>query len=211
MKGTLRERRPGNWELIVQLPRDPTSGRQKQLSRIHVGTKREAQRALLALVAQVAEGKILSSSTTLNELLLRWLNQVDNRLSPTTAREYRRIVNRRIGPDLGKLRLSKVMTQRIDAYYAALTREHKLSPGTVRHVHAILRGSLGQAVKWGWIPVNQAVSASRPKLRTKENTPPSLAETRKLLATADEYDVELAARSRWTMTRSRLLRSNAIG
>ena len=193
MKGSLRERRPGNWELIVQLPRDPATGKPKQLSRSHIGTKREAQRALAALVAQVAEGKISSSSTTLNELLAHWLDQVDNRLSPTTAREYRRIVNRRLGPDLGRLRLSKVTTQRIDAYYAALTREHDLSAGTVRHVHAMLRGSLGQAVKWGWIPVNPAVSASPPKLRTKEITPPSLADTLKLLAAADEYDVELAA------------------
>ena len=189
----MRERRPGNWELIVQLPRDAATGKPKQLSRSHVGTKREAQRALAALVAQVAEGKISSSSTSLNELLARWLDQVDNRLSPTTAREYRRIVNRRLGPDLGRLRLSMLTTQRIDAYYAALTRDYDLSPGTVRHVHAILRGSLGQAVKWGWIPFNPAISASPPKLRTKEITPPSLAATRKLLATADEYDVELAA------------------
>jgi hypothetical protein len=171
VKGSLRARRQGSWELIVQLPRDAPTGKPKQLSRSHIGTKREAQRALAALVAQVAEGKI-SSSTTLNELLARWLDQVDNRLSPTTTRVYRRIVNRRLGPDLGRLRLSKVTTQRIDAYYAALTREHDLSAGTVRHVHAILRRSLGQGVKWGWIAVNPAVSASPPKLRTKEITPP---------------------------------------
>ena len=146
VKGSLQERRPGNWELIVQLPRDAATGKPKQLSRSHIGTKREAQRAA-ALVAQVAEGKISSSSTTLNELLARWLDQVDNRLSPTTAREYRRIVNHRLGPDLGRLRLTKVTTQRIDAYYSALTRAHDLSPGTVRHVHAILQSSLGQAVQ----------------------------------------------------------------
>ena len=51
MKGSLRERQPGNWELIVQLPRDPETGLRKQLSRTHYGTKREAQRALAALVA----------------------------------------------------------------------------------------------------------------------------------------------------------------
>ena len=28
MKGSLRERQPGNWELIVQLPRDPETGLQ---------------------------------------------------------------------------------------------------------------------------------------------------------------------------------------
>ena len=46
MRGSMRERRPGVWELIVQLPRDPTSARAGQLSRTVHGTKREAQRAL---------------------------------------------------------------------------------------------------------------------------------------------------------------------
>lgn len=158
-----------------------------------VGTKREAQRALSALVAEVSAGKLSSSSTTLNELLARWLDQVEDQLSPTSVREYRRIAKKMIGPDLGRTKLSKLTTQRLDAYYAALTRERGLSPASVRHVHAVLRGSLGQAVKWGWIPVNPAVSASPPKIRRKEINPPSLADTRKLLAAADEYDVEFAA------------------
>jgi integrase len=193
MKGSLRERRPGNWELIVQMPRDLATGRPRQLSRTHIGTKREAQRALAALVAEVATGRVSSSSTTLLELLMRWLDQVEDQLSPTSIREYRRIVNKTIGPDLGKLRLSKVTTQRIDAYYAMLARERNLSAGSVRHVHAILRGALGQAVKWGWIPVNPAASASPPKIRRKEINPPTIVDTRRLLDAADAYDPEFAA------------------
>src|SRR6056297_3495962 len=156
MQGSLRERRPGNWELIVQLPRDRATGRNKQLSRTHLGTKREAQRALAALAADVSAGKVSSSATTLDELLARWLDVVDDQLSPTSVREYRRLVTKRIGPDLGKLRLSKVTTQRLDGYYSTLSHEGGLSPASVRHVHAVLRGALGQGVKWGWIPTNPA-------------------------------------------------------
>ena len=191
VQGSLRERRPGNWELIVQLPRDRSTGRQKQLSRTHHGTKREAQRALSALVVDVAAGKISSSATTLHELLLRWLDVVEDQLSPTSVREYRRLVARKIGPDLGKLRLSKVTTQRLDSYYSELTHEGGLSPASVRHVHAVLRGALGQGVKWGWIPTNPAVGASPPKIRRKEIKPPSVAVTRRLLDAADEHDPEL--------------------
>jgi hypothetical protein len=43
VRGSLRERRPGVWELIVQLPRDSTSPRARQLTRTVHGTKREAQ------------------------------------------------------------------------------------------------------------------------------------------------------------------------
>lgn len=123
MQGSLRERRPGTWELIVQLPRDRATGRNKQLSRTHHGTEREAQRALSALVADVSTGKTYPSATTLNELLAQWLDVVEDQLSPTSVREYRRLVVKKIGPDLGKLRLSKVTTQRIDSYYSTLTHE----------------------------------------------------------------------------------------
>jgi pantothenate kinase len=84
----MRERRPGVWELVVQLPRDATTARARQLSRTVHGTKREAQRALAALVTEVSAGKITSSTTTLRELLARWLDHVSDQLSPTTVREY---------------------------------------------------------------------------------------------------------------------------
>jgi integrase len=193
VKGSLRERRPGVWELIVQLPRDATSPRARQLSRTVQGTKREAQRALAALVTEASAGKISSSTTTLAELLDRWLEHVAEQLSPTTVREYRRLVARMIAPDLGSLMLRRVTTQRLDAYYASLVRERELSPSSVRHVHAVLRGALGQAVRWGWIPTNPAASASPPKVPRREINPPAIADARALLAAADEHDVDFGA------------------
>ncbi len=74
-----------------------------------------------------------------------------------------------------------------------LSHERGLSPASVRHVHAVLRGALGQAVKWGWVPVNPAASASPPKIRRKEIHPPSIADTRTLLDAADAHDPELGA------------------
>ena len=56
VRGSMRERRPGVWELVVQLPRDATTARAPQLSRTVRGTKREAQRALAGLVAEVSAG-----------------------------------------------------------------------------------------------------------------------------------------------------------
>jgi hypothetical protein len=47
-------------------------------------------------------------------------------------------------PDLGIVTLRRLTTQRIDGYYRRLTHELGLSPAYVRHVHAVLRGALGQ-------------------------------------------------------------------
>ncbi len=189
----MRERRPGVWELIVQLPSEPTRARARQVSRSVHGTKREAQRALAALVAEVSAGKVTAASETLAELLARWLDLVSDHLSPTTVREYRRLVTTMLEPDLGKLTLRRVTAQRIDAYYSSLIHKRNLSPASVRHVHAVLRGALGQAVKWGWIPTNPAVSASPPKVRQHEITPPAIGDARALLAAADEHDPEFGA------------------
>ena len=189
----MRERRPGVWELIVQLPRDPTSARAGQLSRTVHGTEREAQRALAGLIGEVSAGKVTSTAMPLSELLARWLDHVSEQLSPTTVREYRRLVRTMLDPDLGKLPLRRVTTQRIDAYYASLARERGLSPASIRHVHAVLRGALGQAVRWGWISSNAAASASPPKLRRREITPPPMHATRTLLEAADTHDVDFGA------------------
>jgi integrase len=92
----MRERRSGVWELIVQLPRDSTASHSRQLSRTVHGTKREAQRALAALVTEVSAGQVNASNMTVAALLERWLDHVGEQLSPTTVREYRRLVAKRI-------------------------------------------------------------------------------------------------------------------
>lgn len=189
----MRERQTGNWELIVQLPRDPETGLRKQLSRTHYGTKREAQRALAALVAKVSEGKITSTAKTLGQLVDSWLDHVEGSLSPTTMREYRRLTERLIKPDIGSLRLGRVTTKRLDDYYATLSKERGLSPATIRHVHAVFRSAFGQAVKWSMVPVNPAASASPPKLRRHEINPPSIADVRRMLNLADDDDPEYGA------------------
>ena len=157
----------------MQLPRDPVTARTRQLSRTVQGTKREAQRALAGLIAEVSAGKVTASNVTVAELLQRWLEVVAEQLSPTTVREYRRLVRTMLEPALGALPLRRVTTQRLDAYYAALGRDQGLSAASIRHVHAVLRGALGQAVRWGWMPSNPAATASPPKIRRREITPPA--------------------------------------
>ena len=86
------------WELVVQLPRDPTSVRARQLSKTVHGTKREAQRALATLVSDVSAGRFVATPATFGELLDRWLEHVDDHLSPTTVREYRRLAGKVAAP-----------------------------------------------------------------------------------------------------------------
>ena len=108
-------------------------------------------------------------------------------------REYRRLTERLIKPDIGSLRLGRVTTKRLDDYYAMLSKERGLSPATIRHVHAVFRGAFGQAVKWGIVPTNPAAAASPPKLRQREINPPAIVDVKRMLELADEDDPEYGA------------------
>lgn len=184
----MRERKPGVWELIVQLPRDPLTGKARQMSRSVHGTKRDAQRSLAALVKEVDQERLTSSGDSVSALLKAWLEMKSRDLSPTTAREYERLTKTLIAPALGNLALKDVSARRLDAFYAALLDRKRLSASSVRQVHAVLRGAFAQAVRWGWISRNPAVDASPPKIRRKEITPPDMPDARRLMLAADEYD-----------------------
>ena len=198
IRGSMRERSAGVWELIVQLPRDPVTGKPKQLSRTVRGTKREAQRRLAALVNEVSTTGVSTTSVTLSALIDQWLEMSAERLSPTTAHEYRRLASVMIEPALGSTLIRKLTAQRLDAFYAALGRERSLSASSVRQVHAVIRGALNQAVKWGWLATNPAKSASPPRLRRHEITPPDMPVVLRLLAAADADDADFGALLRVT-------------
>ena len=190
MRGSLRERRPGTWELIAQLPRDPVTGKPRQTTRTVIGTKRVAQRALSALVSEIAAGEVSDSTITLDELIARWLEVKSERLSPTTAAEYRRLAKVIVSPALGHVMIRRLTPRQLDNFYGALARERGLSASSIHQVHAVIRGALNQAVKWGWLKANPAVSASPPAIRRKEIVPPGIDRALLLLDRAEAHNAE---------------------
>lgn len=171
----------------MSVGRDPVAGRYRQVSRTFRGTKREARAAYAALVIEAADGKLQGTNASLTRLLEEWLELNAAEFSPTTVREYRRLIRRRIGPALGHMSVRKVTTSDIDRFYLALSSSG-LAPASVRQVHAILHRALAQAVRWGWIGVNPAVNASPPRRRKAEISPPGPEAVIRLISAAEEVD-----------------------
>ena len=192
MKGHLRERERGVWELIVPLGRDPITGRYRRVSRTFRGTKREAQRALASVVTEVSGGRETGSDVTVAELMERWLALAADNLSPTTLRGYRMVVDSKVVPALGRIPIRKLRPDQLDALYQALLRDRNLAPATVRQVHAVVRKALGQAVKWGWIAMNPAANATPPRARKAEINAPTIDQLRALIAEADRTNPDFA-------------------
>jgi integrase len=118
-------------------------------------------------------------------LLEVWWQAKRAALAESTVREYQRIIDTRLTPDLGAIHLDRLLPYHLDRYYAALARDG-LRAGSIRQVHAVVRGALGQAYRWGWLPTNTAVAA-RPPRRTKPDIqPPTPVEMRRLVAGAED-------------------------
>lgn len=190
MRGSVRQKAPGRWELRVPLPPDRVTGERRRRSVSFSGSKRAAERELARLITAAERDEASAPKATVSSLLDAWWNQKRDRLSPTTAREYGRIIERRLRPDLGRRRLDRLSAADLDAYYVRLEREG-LSPASIRQLHAVLSGALRQAVKWRWMPSSPARDATLPRARRSAITPPTPEQARTLLVLADEHSSEI--------------------
>lgn len=201
MTGSMREVRPEVWELRVFVGRDPVTRKQRFRSTRFEGGRRAAARYLDQFAADVmrtdsdanAKPRHLKLSELVESYLERWAG------SPTTLDTYRSILRVHIEPTIGPRELSKVNTKLLDDFYAYLSTTRKLSPSSVRQVHAVLRGALGQAVRWGWLATNPARDATLPARRKPDLQLPTQEQVAEVLAAAEE-DPEFAMFLRLSVT-----------
>jgi integrase len=201
--GTVRERQPGVWEVRVYVGRDPVSNAPRQVSRIiRAGPRTKTGRPPKAvtdleheLEVEAEEGKLTGAGKTgsVSLLLDRYVEHLDHRgLSAKTLHNYRRYIENTLRPALGHKLVRKVTAWDLDSLYTAMSADGK-APATVRLVHAIISGALGQAVKWGWVAINVAKTASPPTVRAARVVAPTPAQVQALVRAAEERDPVLSA------------------
>jgi integrase len=204
VRGHLRQRGDA-FELRAFVGRDPVSGRKKYVTRTFRGRRRDAESELSKLVAEVSVGGHSATDTTFGDLLERWFAMAESELSPSTVRGYRRLISVHIRPGLGTVPLARLSTAQLDDLYRRLKDSggkegRPLSPASVRQVHAIIRRSLNQGVRWGWIRANPAANASPPRIRRQEIRPPDPDAVISLLEIADKKDPDLGTFLRLSAT-----------
>ncbi|HZQ79892.1 MAG TPA: site-specific integrase [Acidimicrobiia bacterium] len=166
-------RRGSKWAVVIDIGRDPSTGR--RVRRWHSGfnTRKEAERAARDLLSRVESGTYVDSAhgrRSVGEFLVdEWLPAKRATVKATTLASYRLHVNAYIVPRLGALRLSMLRAPQLNAFYADLLEDGRcngdrgLSPKTVRNIHGTLHKALDDAVRWGRIARNPAALADPPK------------------------------------------------
>ena len=196
LRGHLEPREKNVWRAKVYLGRGD-NGTKRYVTKTIRGTKRHAEDVLAEFVVEAGAGTHDVTGGTVRELAARWLEMSRTSLSPTTVREYERLLDTFILPRFGSVRLRALRSQSIDRFYAELLDNggqggRSLSPRSVSHVHALLRHILNQGVRWGWIASNPALRTSPPRVGRHEILTPEPKEILTLLREAERTDPGLA-------------------
>lgn len=194
MRGHLEARGSGTWRAKVFLGQD-ANGRQRYLTRTVHGTKREADAQLRQLILEAGLAHE-TSHATMDDLAAKWLELVSETLSPSTLREYSRLLEKIILPQFGSAKVRAVRPSDLDTFYASLRRRgvsgRPLSAQSVHHVHALIRRLLNQALKWGWIMTNPALNASPPRVDRVEFEVPDVETVTKIINFAQVRNPDIA-------------------
>ena len=169
MRGHITKRGKDSYTIVLNLGRDPETGKRKQQWVSVKGTKKEAEKRLSELVSQLDNGiYIKPKKTTLTEYLNMWLNEyAKNNLSPRGFERYSGIIRKHLIPDLGKVILTQLKPEHLQKHYTTKLNDG-LSARTVRYHHALIHVALQTAVKWGLVSRNVADAVDPPRIRRNE-------------------------------------------
>jgi integrase len=178
MRGHVRKR-GRKWAVVLDVGRDPLTGKRKREWHSGYNTRREAEDARIRLLAAAQRGEhVEPSKLTLGEFLEdKWLPARQASLAPSTSESYSRNVRVHIKPKLGSARLQGLTPDALNAFYADRLRVGRrdgkgLSPRMVRYLHSIIHKALADALRWGYVVRNVADAAEPPSPSAAKAKPP---------------------------------------
>lgn len=192
-------RRGKNWAYVVDVGRDPATGRRRQQTKSGFRTKRAAEDAMSDLIGSVNDGSYVAPDPrTVGEWIERWLVTIAPKIRPSTLRDYRNGLGR-VTDRLGRIRLQALRPLDIEELYASLLADgHRygggLSAKTVRNVHIALRRCLADAERFGLVQRNVAALVKPPTPQRPELATWDAAEMRAFLAAMEGNRNEAAYR-----------------
>ena len=191
MHGSIQKRvgkRGVTWTAVVDLPRDPVSGKRRQ-KRISANTKREVERLSAELIQSVASNHYADAGRmTMAQYLEQWHESTASKVRDTTHRRYGDLIRLHVVPVIGHIKLAKLSPLDVQHLY-----EDRLSAGlsssTVAMIHNVLHNALKQALRWGLVSRNVTEMVDAPREAESEFVAWNQQQVRSFLAIADNDDL----------------------
>lgn len=182
-EGSIYQQRPGLWCAAITTGRDATGKLKRRY--IYGHSRKEVADKLNNILNDKQKGLPVDvDRQTVGQFLTRWLeDSVRGSKAPKTYARYKSTVNTHLIPELGKIRLSKLSPQHLQALYRKL--QDAGGHDKAFKCHAVLRAALNLAVKWGLIPRNPALLVDAPKVVRREMSVLTADQARRFLKAAE--------------------------
>ena len=178
-------KRGSSYSYIVRV-KDPETGISKQKWISGFATKEEARSARDKARTEARTGVFVSpTKVTVKEHYEAWWEIKKEKVKPTTAENYRFLLDRYILPKFGSQLLKDLTSVKIEKMLIDLIQDH--SESTVRLVSIVLSQGLERAVKDRLLPLNPAKGIERPKGKKRTVTPYTSSELKKLLEELESH------------------------
>jgi len=176
MKGSIRQRSKGSWQICLDIGRDPATGKRLRHFESVKGTKKVAQQRMHELLHTLEQGAyVRPSRLTVAQFLGEWLRDYARpNTAPRTYERYEEIVRVHLIPALGSFPLLALQPHHIQKYYAQALETGRqdgkggLSALTVHKHHRILYESLRYGVRQGILIHNPAEAVTPPHGQSKK-------------------------------------------
>ncbi len=175
MKGNLRQRTKGSWEITVDTGTDPLTGKRSFHHETVHGNKGTAQTRLSELLTEISKHRYVKTprGLTIASYMESWLTDyVKVNCAPKTIESYCGLVRKHINPEIGKLHLEDLEPRHLQTLYGK-KKQSGLSSRTVHYIYGILSEAFSHAVKTGLLYRNVATAMNPPRVDHK--TIPTLA------------------------------------
>lgn len=182
---TIRERKPGVWEVRAFLGLDDR-GRPVQVSRTVHGGKRDAQRVAAELTTRPATA---SARVTVGELLDLWVEHHLATWAVSTAANQRSRVQLVKADPMARIPLTRLSAVDVDRWHSRMHRAG-VGEGSIRNRHLVLRAAVTQAVRWGWTGTNVVAVARLGQRKHPPRGALSADDVRRVLAAAERLAEE---------------------
>ena len=193
MKGSIRQRSPGTWELTIDAGRDPL-GKCRRKYVTARGTKVQAQRKLRELLSSMDRGIDISTDKILfRDWLDRWMRDlIIPQRRQNTRERYQGIIRLHINPALGHVEVAKLSPYQVQAFESSLTVSG-MAPEGVGLVHRVMSGAMRYAMRMEIVHRNTVSLVSPPTVAKRETEAPTVQEVRDTLSLAKSEKHHLLA------------------
>ncbi|WP_434642663.1 tyrosine-type recombinase/integrase [Thermoanaerobacterium thermosaccharolyticum] len=184
MPGSIEKRGENSYRLIVSGGYGPDGKRKRYTKTIKVEGKtesaklKEAKKELAKFIAEIEGNTFIEpSKLTFKAFVEKWLEEyAKDNLAPKTLYRYKEMLDKRILPALGHLKLNKIKPIHILEFLNMLKEDDirldgkkgGLSAQTIKHHYRLIHSMLEDAVKWQLIPSNPASNIDPPKVNKYE-------------------------------------------